>query len=109
MSIEKGRILFSTELIDELSRVSTYARLKPYFGAGAIVEMLINLEAFIDLIEVKSAVFICRDNKDNFLLSHAKDGRANFLLTGDKDLLILQKLEKTKIITITQFFEDMKL
>lgn len=30
---------------------------------------------------------LCRDPKDNFLLSIAKDGNANYLLTGDNDLL----------------------
>jgi predicted nucleic acid-binding protein len=68
--------------------------------------MFLNIETYIDLVEVKSSIKICRDPKDNFLLALAKDGKANFLLTGDKDLLILEKFEKTKIITIAKFFED---
>ena len=68
--------------------------------------MLLTLESYIDLIKVKSVIKICRDPKDNFLLALAKDGRANFLLTGDRDLLELEKIDNTKIITITKFFEE---
>lgn len=66
--------------------------------------MLSALEPFIDFIEIKSIVKVCRDPKDNFLLTLAKDGEADYLPTGDNDLLDLQKFGKTKIITISNFF-----
>ena len=103
--IEKVRLLFSTELLDEISVTITKPKLKKYFGVNALEEMLLNLEAYIDLIEVKSSVNICRDHKDIFLLALAKDGHADYLLTGDKDLLELKKFGKTKIMTITAFLE----
>lgn len=40
---------------------------------------------------------------DDFLLNLCTDGNANFLVTGDKDLLILKKIKKTIIITYNQF------
>ena len=67
--------------------------------------MLSTFEPFIDLIEVESSVSICRDTKDNFLLALAKDGNADYLLTGDKDLLVIIKFGKTKITTIADFIE----
>ena len=70
--------------------------------------MLLLFEPFIDLIEVQSVITFCRDPKDNFLLALAKDGKADYLLTGDKDLLILTKFGKTKIKTITTFIDETK-
>lgn len=70
--------------------------------------MLSTFEPFIDLIEVDSIVTVCRDLKDNFLLALAKDGKADYLLTGDKDLLTLTKFGKTKIKTITAFINETK-
>jgi putative PIN family toxin of toxin-antitoxin system len=102
---EKVKILFILELIEELTRTSTYPKLKKYLGPDAVVEMLSNLESYIDLIEVKSTIQICRDPKDNFLLSLAVDGNADFLLTGDKDLLEIKKIEKTAIMTISNFLQ----
>jgi hypothetical protein len=55
------------------------------------------------LIEIASTVEICRDEKDNFLLALAKDSKADFLITGDKDLLVLNVFENTKILTFTEF------
>jgi uncharacterized protein len=70
--------------------------------------MLSTFEPFIDLIQVKNTVAVCRDPKDNFLLALAKDGKADFLLTGHKDLLDMVKFGKTKIKTTTAFIDEYK-
>jgi len=60
------------------------------------------------LITVVSAIEVCRDPKDNFLLSLAIDGKADYLLTGDKDLLELKQIQQTKIQTLTDFLQKRK-
>lgn len=59
------------------------------------------------LVNIKSEINLCRDVKDNFLLSLAKDSNSDYLITGDMDLLILEKVGKTKIVTLTEFLENM--
>jgi putative PIN family toxin of toxin-antitoxin system len=105
---EEARLLFSTELITEIQQTITKPKLRKYFATNALDEMLSAFEPFIDLIKVESVTSICRDPKDNFLLALAKDGKADYLLTGDKDLLELKKHGKTKIKTITSFFDEIK-
>lgn len=102
------RLLFSTELLDEIASTITKPKLKKYFAANGLEEMLITLEPFIDIIKIQSSVSICRDPKDNFLLELAQDGKADYLLTGDKDLLDIEKFGKTKIISISTFLETTK-
>ena len=105
---EDARLLFSTELITEIQQTIIKPGLKKYFGTNALEVMLSTFEPYIDLIEVESIVTVCRDPKDNFLLALAKDGKADYLLTGDKDLLELKKFGKTKIKTIVSFIDEMK-
>ena len=102
------RLLFSTELITEIQETITKPKLKKYFKTNTLEEMFYAFEPFIDLVEVESIVTICRDPKDNFLLALAKDGKADHLLTGDKDLLELKKFGKVKIQTIGTFINGMK-
>jgi predicted nucleic acid-binding protein len=42
------------------------------------------------------------------LLSLAVDGKADYLLTGDKDLLVLKQIGSTKIKTISEFFDEIE-
>jgi len=104
---ENARLIFSTELIDEIYQTIIKPKLRKYFRTNALEEMLTVFEPYIDLVEVKAVVTACRDHKDNFLLALAKDGKADYLLTGDKDLLDIKKFGKTKIITIAGFFAGM--
>ena len=106
--VEEARLLFSKELITEIQQTIAKPKLKKYFGTKSLEEMLMAFEPFIDLIEVESIIAICRDPKDNFLLALAKDGKADYLLTGDKDLLELKKFGKTIIKTIISFIDETK-
>lgn len=59
-------------------------------------------------MEVISEVDVCRDPKDNFLLALAKDSQADFLITGDKDLLILEQFADSLILTFADFVRIME-
>jgi len=98
-------LLFSEALLSEIEQTISKPRLKKYFLENAFREMLEVFEPYIELIAVSSAVNICRDPDNNFLLALAKDGKANYLLTGDQDLLVLKKFGKTRIVSITAFLK----
>jgi putative PIN family toxin of toxin-antitoxin system len=51
---------------------------------------------------------VTRDPKDDYLLAYALVGQADYLVTGDKDLLVLGQVEKTRIVTARDFAEVIK-
>ena len=97
------KICFSYELLSELHESTSKPKLSKHFGDNAIEEMLFALSQYIELVEVTSEVSVCRDPNDNFILALCKDSDADFLLTGDKDLLALNPFGKTKILSIAAF------
>lgn len=108
--IRKGsiRICFSLEAIDEFLTVADRPKFRKYFSR-ADVEQLINLfDVYGQVVEVKSKVGLCRDKKDNFLLSLSRDSHANYLITGDKDLLDMGTFEVTKIIKMTDYLKKIE-
>jgi putative PIN family toxin of toxin-antitoxin system len=46
---------------------------------------------------------ICRDNKDNLVLACAAAGRADYIVTGDPDLLTLKNFEEISILNPRDF------
>jgi putative PIN family toxin of toxin-antitoxin system len=57
-------------------------------------------------IHVHSTIQACRHPKDNKFLELAVDGRADLILTGDQDLLILSPFRGIPIIAPTQFLAE---
>ena len=53
-----------------------------------------------EIIKVSSKGDACRDKEDNFLLSLARDGKSNYLITGDKEQLVIESFSKNKIINV---------
>jgi len=96
-------LVFSQQLLDEFIEVSTRPKFKKYFSFTDLQNLLLKIRRHAEFIEVTSQLHICRDGKDDFLLSLAKDGRATHLLTGDKDLLDIKKFGKTTILTVTKY------
>jgi uncharacterized protein len=93
-------------LLEEFIEVTKRPKLKRFFSSKDIDSLLINIDEFAEFIVVDSKVSICRGPKDNFLLALAKDGNATHLLTGDKDLLEIKKIDRAKILTITEYLND---
>jgi uncharacterized protein len=99
----QGILVFSKELLDEFLEVAQRPKFKKYFSQTNIEDILETIEEFADFVTVKTKVELCRDPKDNFLLSLSIDGNANFLITGDDDLLDLVSFGETNIMTISNF------
>jgi putative PIN family toxin of toxin-antitoxin system len=97
------RIFFSLESIDEFLTVADRPKFKKHFSKTDIEQLIDLFDVYGEIVSVKSKIDICRDQKDNFLLSLSKDSQANYLITGDKDLLDLKTFEGTKIITMSDY------
>jgi putative PIN family toxin of toxin-antitoxin system len=100
---KKAVLVFSKELLDEFLEVTKRIKFRRFFSKTDVENILETIDEYADFVIVKSITTICRDPKDNFLLSLAKDGKADFLLTGDRDLLDIGVFEKTLIESISDF------
>ena len=99
-------LLFSKELLDEFVDVTNRPKFKKYFSSEDLQVLISSIKHHAEFILVTSDVKECRDPKDNFLLSLAKDGRATHLVSGDNDLLDLKKYGKTVILSYTEFINS---
>lgn len=68
------------------------------------------IQRFISLILPKlsevfitTSVQISRDKDDDYLLAMAIENKADYLITGDLDLLVLKQIQKTKILKMSEF------
>jgi uncharacterized protein len=95
--------VFSRQLLDEITIVTQRPKLQKYFPPEKVADLIAFLEFIGLLVEVKSSVSLCRDAKDDYLLALAKDSQADYLITGDEDLLVLESFEGTLIMTYQSF------
>ena len=107
--IEKGKVklVFSEELIQEFLTVATRPKFQKFFTDDDIQNIIQIFDYYGILIKVTSEVKICRDFKDNFLLNLAIDSNADYLVTGDEDLLEIKNIQETKILTIRELKKEL--
>lgn len=97
------KIITCNEQLHELSEVFKKPKIKKYFSKEQIVEFFELLDESSENFVISSITNICRDPKDNYLISLAIDSEADFLITGDKDLLELIKVGGTTVLKYSDF------
>lgn len=102
---QKCTLLFSRELIDEFLEVVERPKLRKYFDSEDVENLLTVIHEIAEFVDVSSNIIFLKDSKDDFLLSLAKDGKADYLITGDKELLNVEKFGSTEIMTMTDFLK----
>lgn len=103
---KKFTLLVVEELLDELVKKLIK---KPYlreritaFQAEWLVKILHKF-ATQSVTPITEKISIARDPKDDYLLAYAVVGKADYLVTGDEDLLVLKKIGKVKIVSPRKF------
>ncbi len=99
-ALQNGNILFSLELIEEIDEVLSRAKFRKYITDQEREEFL---DSFIDrgiLIEVVDVVKECRDAKDDKILELSLSGKADLIISGDKDLLVLNPFRSIQIQSV---------
>jgi uncharacterized protein len=106
-------LLLPEELLSEFVEK---ARAKPYLAERIAVEELRELaEVLTEMSEAIPRISgeipaVTRDPKDDYLLAYALVGQADYLVTGDSDLLVLRQIESgdgavARIVTPRAFAE----
>ena len=97
--------VISKETFEELEAVLHY----PKFGLseeekGEMIEE--EILPFFEVVEVRQEVKgICRDPADDKFISCAVSAGADFIVTGDKDLMAVKKYKSVKILSASDFLE----
>ena len=96
-------------LLTEFVETSKKPTLQKYLTIERIKETIELIENFTVQVENTKIVPVSRDPKDDYLLALSKQVRANYLVTGDKDLLVIEQYGQTRILTFSKFLELLNL
>ncbi len=87
--------------------VTKREKLKKYFPRDSVIELIELLDTIARKVEIKPTHFVNRDAKDNFLLDLIDFSKADYLVTGDKDLLAHNPFKTARILTPAEFAKEL--
>ena len=101
-------LVISLYLVEELIHVLSYPRIAKRLRLDE-EELSAILAALLSRAEVTPGRLrlpgVTRDPKDDAVVACAKEGKADYIVSGDQDLLILGEYEGIRIVTPRQFVE----
>jgi len=105
----KRKIIFLTskKLLEELKDVLT-SKQKPFKLTKKEASIILDhLKKIGEICNIKSSISVCVHEADNRVLECAIDGKADYIVTGDKHLLEIGKFENIEIITVKEFLNKL--
>ena len=103
ISVEKFETIISGWIIEEVTEI---LERKFHTPKTLIKDIILFLENSFELIEpIGKLPNVCRDPDDNNILQLAEFPKADIIITGDKDLLVLKSYKKCKILSPRDFME----
>ncbi|MBE0638481.1 MAG: putative toxin-antitoxin system toxin component, PIN family [Bacteroidales bacterium] len=99
-------ILICEEIITEYLTVIQREELAKFVPPARSADTIDLIETFATKRKIKSKVKLSRDPNDDFLLAFAIDTNADYLVTGDKDLLAIKKYKNTLIVDFSTFLDS---
>jgi putative PIN family toxin of toxin-antitoxin system len=103
--LDKGTVLVSVPVLLELADVLNRPKFDKYVTHDERMRFMVSFLKVAEIIEINETITACRDPKDDMLLELAVSGNADFLVTGDKDLLVLNPFRGAQILTPREFIE----
>lgn len=105
---QEVELVLSREIIEEFSKVLEYKEIKDKIK-NKNLEMKRTIEKIISLstlVEPTSKFNVIKDDpSDNIILECAVEGKVDFMVTQDKDLLRLKEFKGIRIITPEEFLD----
>tara|TARA_R110000850_G_scaffold140828_4_gene262396 strand:- start:54 stop:458 length:405 start_codon:yes stop_codon:yes gene_type:complete len=98
-------LVLSDALIKEVLVTAARSKFHSLISPEDIKRLKVLFSSIGTHIPTVETVKICRDPNDDFLLSLAISAGVDYLLTGDKDLLVLNKVRRTRIITYSEWIK----
>jgi putative PIN family toxin of toxin-antitoxin system len=102
---DRFRLIYSQWLLDEITEKLELPRIRLKYNISRK-----DIARFFDLliekgerVEPERVVNICRDADDNHVIEAALAGNAEFIVTGDDDLLSLRQFETIQFVTPREF------
>jgi len=103
--LDNGTVLVSVPVLLELADVLNRPKFDKYVTHDQRMRFMVSFLKVAEMVEIRETIVACRDPKDDKLLELAVSGNADFLVTGDRDLLVLNPFRRVEIITPREFLD----
>lgn len=104
-AVDNAVLLISEDTFNEIQEKLLGNKFDKYVQLSTRKTFLNSLRAISEMVIIEKRITACRDSKDDKFLELALNGNANFIVTGDKDLLVLHPFESVEILTAADFLK----
>jgi len=103
---KKVPLVLSREILEEFLEVTEDPNIRKYVDENDVIAYLRVVGNIATIVKVRSVFkVVTEDPDDDIVLRTAYDGKAEYIVSGDKHLLALGEFRKIKIVKVNQILD----
>ena len=106
--VEYGQLLASDATLTELADVLSRDKFDRYVDLEDRQAFFQQLARIVERVPITYIVRASRDPKDDMFLELAVNGRADYIVSGDRDLLVLSAFKQIPILSPASYLDQTK-
>lgn len=104
-AVDMAQLLVSEATMEELADVLSRPKFDRYVSVEDRVRFLQHLARTAEMVSIVSTIRACRDRRDDKFLEVAVNGSAQWIVTGDADLLALHPFGEIRIVSPAAYLD----
>jgi len=106
---KKTQLVLSRDILEEFLEITEDSRIRKYVDEDDVIAFLRVVGNIATMVKVRSMFKVVKeDPDDDIVLKTAHDGKAEYIVSGDKHLLSLKEFRKVRIVTVNQMLDIIK-
>jgi len=103
---KKIQVVTSRNILEEFLKITDDPRIRRYVDEDDTIAFLRAVGSIASIVRVRSRFKVIKeDPDDDMVLRTAHDGRADYIVSGDKHLLSLKEFRGIKTVTVSRMLE----
>jgi len=103
---KRAQLVLSRGILEEFLEVTDDPRIRKYVDEDGVIAFLRAVGSIATVIRARSKFKVVKeDPDDDTVLRVAYDGKAEYIVSGDRHLLSLGQFRRIKIVTVSQMLD----
>ncbi len=99
----RHQLIASKEILEELVIIADEPRIRRYVSDEDVADFLRDIATASKIVEVKSRFEVIKeDSDDDAIINTAFDGKASYIVSGDRHLLDLKRFRRARIVSVEE-------
>lgn len=107
--LHRHKLVLSRQILEEIATIASEPKVRGYLRSRDLADFLRDITSLARVVSTGSRFSVVREDlDDDMILRAAYDGKAVYIVSGDRHLLSLEEFRRARIVNVDEMIRIVK-